>query len=486
MLRSKGNDPQKGTSFDTPDQPVLLAWLARFTFLRRASTQSWLVATNLLFLIAISFSIALFIHFYSTPRLRQLEVSEIKRQAEYLKNALPTARTLTDVQTQLDMVSGISGIQIVLELSNGNVVRSRNSQKFSKGTSISYKVLFPQLSGYPKGNLKVYYGHSVFFHEVNRNGNYILLFAILISITFVWLASWLASHKITQPLQKIILTARRINAGHLDEEIRIDTQAAEIQDLADSLNLMSRRFRLDILELKRLTRFQNEFIGNVSHEVRNPIFSIGGYLEALASDNLTPKMRQMYVGKGLNNVQRLNSLFSDLLEIARLEYREETIKPDQFDLKSLLEEVADELDYLAKEKNIDLVVDNEHQQVFADRSRIRQVLMNLIHNALKYTDNANGTVRVRYRRNGNKVRVEVMDTGRGIAEEHLDRVFERFYRVDAARSRAMGGTGLGLSIVKQILNAHGENIHVESTEGRGSRFWFELPISASVSSANSI
>lgn len=485
MLHSKGNDPLKETSFDTPNRSVLLAWLTKFTFLRRASTQSWLVATNLLFLIAISFSIALFIHFYSTPRLRQIEITETERQAAYLKNMLTTARTVADVQTQLDMVSSISGVQTLIELSNGLVIRSHNFQVLPKGASINHKILLPQLSGYPNGNLKVYYGHSLFFYEVNRNGNYILLFAILISITLVWMASWLASHKITQPLQKIILTARKINAGHLDEEIKIDTQAAEIQDLAESLNLMSRRFRLDILELKRLTRFQNEFIGNVSHEVRNPIFSIGGYLEALASDNLTPKMRQMYVGKGLNNVQRLNSLFSDLLEIARLEYREETIKPSQFDLKSLLDEVADELDYLAKEKTLDLVVDNEHQQVFADRSRIRQVLTNLIHNALKYTDHANGTVRVRYRRNGDKVRVEVMDTGRGIPEEHLDRIFERFYRVDAARSRAMGGTGLGLSIVKQILNAHGENIHVESTEGRGSRFWFELPISASALSSNS-
>ncbi|MBN8587440.1 MAG: HAMP domain-containing protein [Rhodothermia bacterium] len=321
---------------------------------------------------------------------------------------------------------------------------------------------------------------------MNRNGTYILLFSIVTAICFIWLASWLASRKITQPLQKITQTAKRINSGQLDEEIKIKSQAAEIQDLAESLTLMSRRFRLDIRELKRLTSFQNEFLGNVSHEVRNPIFAIGGYIEALGADNLTPKMRQIYVGKGLNNVQRLNGLFSDLLEIARLEYREETIKPESFDLKALLDEVADELDYLAQEKSLELVVDNEPQKVYADRSRVRQVLTNLLQNGLKYTDVAHGVVRVRYRKNGNKVRIEVLDNGRGIPEEHLDHIFERFYRVDAARSRAMGGTGLGLSIVKQILNAHGEQIYVESTEGRGSRFWFELPISAPVPSANSI
>ena len=109
----------------------------------------------------------------------------------------------------------------------------------------------------------------------------------------------------------------------------------------------------------------------------------------------------------------------------------------------------------------------------ADRSRIGQVLTNLMDNAIAYTDE--GTVRCRYRRRQEKVRVEVIDTGRGIGEEHLERVFERFYRVDTSRSRQEGGTGLGLSIVKQILQAHGESIHVESTVGRGTRFWFDLP-----------
>jgi signal transduction histidine kinase len=127
----------------------------------------------------------------------------------------------------------------------------------------------------------------------------------------------------------------------------------------------------------------------------------------------------------------------------------------------------------AELKKLRLEVDNPHLMIEADRDRIRQVLINLIDNAIVYTDE--GTVRFRFRRRRQKVRIEVVDTGRGIPDSHLERIFERFYRVDPDRSRKSGGTGLGLSIVKQILHAHGEQIHVESTPGRGTRFWFELP-----------
>ncbi|MDX1488749.1 MAG: ATP-binding protein, partial [Acidiferrobacterales bacterium] len=127
----------------------------------------------------------------------------------------------------------------------------------------------------------------------------------------------------------------------------------------------------------------------------------------------------------------------------------------------------------AQEKGINLVLENPTYMVEADRSRIRQVLTNLIENAIAYSDE--GTVRCRIRRRLEKVRVEVVDTGKGIPEDHLDRIFERFYRVDPGRSRKSGGTGLGLSIVKQIMQAHGETMHVESTLGRGTRFWFDLP-----------
>jgi signal transduction histidine kinase len=236
---------------------------------------------------------------------------------------------------------------------------------------------------------------------------------------------------------------------------------------------MSTAFKEKIEELERLALLQNEFIGNVSHEVRNPIFSVGGYLEALSSSSLSASQRRFYAEKGLSNLERLNNLFNDLIEIARLEYREDLINPSIFDLKELAEDIYDFEAGKAEEKGLELVVENAQVHVCADRSRIRQVLINLIENAIAYSDS--GTVRCRFRRRLDKVRIEVVDTGRGIPEEHLERIFERFYRVDPDRSRKSGGTGLGLSIVKQILHAHGETINVESIVGRGTRFWFELP-----------
>lgn len=302
----------------------------------------------------------------------------------------------------------------------------------------------------------------------------VLAFGMVLALLLSLVGAWIAARQITGPLAAITRSAQRINEGDLDGRIQVKTRASEFQELGRSLNQMATRFRADIHELQRMQRVQNEFIGNVSHEVKNPIFAVFGYLEALGSDSLPSEQRKKYSGKGLANLLRLNNLFSDLIEIARLEYREDLIHRQRFDLQELIQEVGETLDPRADEKALDLSYDNPPLHVYADRNRIRQVVTNLIDNAVAYSDE--GSVRCRMRRHLDKARVEVVDTGRGIPEDHLDRVFERFYRVDAARSRKMGGTGLGLAIVKQILEAHGETIHVESTKGRGTRFWFELPL----------
>jgi len=301
-----------------------------------------------------------------------------------------------------------------------------------------------------------------------------LIIGLALALVLALIGAWLAAQQLTGPLRAISKGARRIAEGDLDRELLVRTRAAEVQDLAKSLNAMAERFRQDIYELQRMTQVQSEFIGNVSHEVKNPIFAVGGYLEALAGADLSDETRQKYATKGLVNLQRLNNLFSDLIEIAKLEYRADAIRPEPFDLQELVEEVGEMLEPKAEAKGLEFSYENRPLDVFADRSRIRQVLTNLMDNAIAYSDK--GHVRCRLRRHRDKARFEVVDNGRGIADEHLDRVFERFYRVDAARSRAQGGTGLGLAIVKQILQAHGEAIHVESTVDRGTRFWFELPL----------
>jgi len=297
-----------------------------------------------------------------------------------------------------------------------------------------------------------------------------LIFALILAV----LGGWIAAKRVADPIKELALSARRINEGELSEEILVETRASEFQDLTTNLNGMADRFRDDIEKLQRLIRIQNEFLGNISHEVRNPIFAINGYIEALASPRLSEEQRLRYARKGVANLERLSTLFSELIEIARLEYREDLIHPEPLDLKDLIEEVVETARPKARQKDLKIRLDLHPTEAVADRSRIRQVITNLIENAIAYTDS--GSIECRVRESDGSALVEVADTGRGIDRQHLERIFDRFYRVDAARSRKYGGSGLGLSIVKQILHAHGVQIHVDSKVGEGSRFWFELPL----------
>ncbi len=310
------------------------------------------------------------------------------------------------------------------------------------------------------------------YHLVQRS-QVVLILGMGLALICSLVGSFIATYQVTTPLQRIRNTARRVADGKFAGKIRVDSRAAEFQDLAESLNRAGEAIREKIDELERLTRLQSEFIGNVSHEVRNPIFSISGYLEALGTPGLGDEQRKSYAEKALTNLERLQNLFNDLIDIARLEYREDLINRSPFNLKDLVDEVAEMLRPKAEEKELELQADVPEFFVNADRSRIRQVLRNLIENGIAYTEE--GSVRCRVQRRAEKVRVQIVDTGQGIDEDHLDRIFERFYRVDEDRARESGGTGLGLSIVQQIIHAHGEEIHVESTKGRGTRFWFELP-----------
>ena len=304
-----------------------------------------------------------------------------------------------------------------------------------------------------------------------ERARWLVLLAMLLALFLAGIGAYVSTRNIVQPLTAIRDSARAIADGKYDEPIPARSRASEFQDVAASLNKMSDAFRAKIAELEKLAHIQSEFIGNVSHEVRNPIFAIGGYLAALR-DPLPDEMRTRYADNAIASLGRLEGLFKDLIEIARLEYREDLLRPTVFDLQALVEEAGEMLRPKAEEKGLNLHLDNPHLTVRADRNRIRQVVVNLIENAIAYTDE--GDVWARISRRGDKVRFEVVDTGKGIPDEHLDRIFDRFYRVDPDRARKSGGTGLGLAIVQHIVQAHGAEIHVESTVGRGTRFWFDL------------
>ena len=311
-------------------------------------------------------------------------------------------------------------------------------------------------------------------HDAARTLQLTLLLGMCTVLILALVASWIASGRITRPLRAIQRSADNIARGNYDTPIRVQTRAAEIQDLAQHLDDMSARYREKIVDLDRLATMQGEFIGNVGHEVRNPIFAMSGFLEALKNPDLNGTTRAYYAEKASDNLKRLSNLFVNLIEIAQLEYREDLLEPETFDIAELIRHVIESLQPAADEQGVTIEASAEPIQVLADSEHIRRVLVNLLENALVYGEGSPVTCACRIHHG--RALIEVSDAGPGIEERHLARVFERFYRVDHARARKSGGSGLGLSIVKQVLQAHGEAIRVDSEPGFGSRFWFELPL----------
>jgi len=473
----------------------LLKQLRSTFFPARASTQTWMMLTFALFVGFAVVTVGLYMALVLRGEIQVATHQTLYQQAVRLASLIEQAPDEAGQGLVVRDLARFTNLRITVVSGNTVVWDLRGSRLLSDGALLEYPEMKVVQDGHTRYETRIdTSGERMVYVAMKRPDSGLvvrigqpepplfvlvrrmqvtLLVTLVMAVLAALLGSWLAAHQITRPLRAIRNSARSISQGRFDEKIEVDSRSAEFQDLAKNLNRMSDSFREKIIELQRLAQLQNEFIGNVSHEVRNPIFAVGGYLEALASPNLNNKQRQFYAEKGLANLNRLNNLFNDLIEIARLEYREDLIKREVFDLQDLLHEVAEMLRPKAEDKGLLLEVQNQSVEVLADRNRIRQVLVNLIDNAIAYSDE--GTIRCRFQRRLDKVRIEVVDTGRGISDDHLERIFERFYRVDPDRSRKSGGTGLGLSIVKQILHAHGEYIHVESTLGRSTRFWFELP-----------
>jgi len=233
----------------------------------------------------------------------------------------------------------------------------------------------------------------------------------------------------------------------------------------------------EIETLKEAAQYRKEFLGNVSHELKTPIFNIQGYLHTLLDGGLDdPEVNRKYLLKASENLERLTNIVHDLEIISQIESNALTLDFTRLDIRDLIEEVINELSLKAELKGIHLkfsVGSDTAAFVRADRDSLRQVVTNLISNSIRY-GKQDGETSVAVYQTQDKVTVEVADNGIGIAEEHLPRIFERFYRVDKSRSRELGGTGLGLSIVKHILEAHGQTIHVKSKPGEGSVFSFTL------------
>ena len=237
--------------------------------------------------------------------------------------------------------------------------------------------------------------------------------------------------------------------------------------------------RSEINILKDQENYRREFLGNISHELKTPLFTIQGYILTLVDGGALKdkKVREKYLRRAAKGVDRIISIVKDLDLITQFESGIKTVDRSEFNIFDLVDNVFDLLEFESEKNNISLKLENKNNPLIyvnADQERILQVLTNLIVNSIKYGSDNGYTKVIVEDFNKEKVIVRIIDNGEGIEEEHIPRLFERFYRIDKNRSRKKGGSGLGLSIVKHIIEAHNEQIFVKSEIGEGTEFSFTL------------
>jgi heavy metal sensor kinase len=279
---------------------------------------------------------------------------------------------------------------------------------------------------------------------------------------------WLMRRSLA-PVDEITKRAEGITSTNLSERLPVIRTGDELERLSMSLNRMIER-------LDEAFQHINRFSADASHELRTPLTILQLELEGIAQDHRRDAALGDQIGSALEETHRMSRIVESLLAISRLDAGEVKMDKTRLDLGDLAASTADEMRLLAEEKSIRLRTRAAVSvQVEGDRTRLQQVIVNLIDNAIKYTQEG-GTVEIRVGQEGNIAVLEVSDDGPGIPAHALPHVFERFYRADKARSRASGGAGLGLSIVKAICAAHNAEVKVSSQEGRGSCFRVELPV----------
>lgn len=263
-------------------------------------------------------------------------------------------------------------------------------------------------------------------------------------------------------------------ATHQPREVKLTEDV--IGDLENLTKDWATSRQTELSKLKEQERFRREFLGNISHELKTPIFSIQGYILTLLEGGLEDEeVNRKFLHRASKGVDRITHILDDLDTITRLESSTLENNFIRFSITELCNEILDDLEINSKKKNIELATKYESNDVYvnADRGKIGQVITNLLNNSIHYGKEG-GKTEIRVYHIMDVVNVEISDNGPGIEQEHLPRLFERFYRVDRSRSRNEGGTGLGLAIVKHIIDSHEQTISVRSSVDVGSTFTFTL------------
>lgn len=272
------------------------------------------------------------------------------------------------------------------------------------------------------------------------------------------------------PLNKILKAAKEYSNGNYDYELKLNTH--------DSFRDLGNTMKYIVDEVENLHDYQKKFIANISHDFRSPLTSMSGYAEAMIDGTIPPELHEKYLNIILFETGRLTKLTSSLLELNNFENNGVMLDLVSFDINSIIKHTAASFEGTCKKKKIVLKLEFSEKEQFvdADMGKIQQVLYNLLDNAIKFSHN-DSSIYISTEEKNEKVYISVKDQGIGIPQDSIMKIWDRFYKTDLSRGKDKRGSGLGLSITKEIINAHGEQITVTSTEAVGTTFSFTLPVS---------
>ena len=447
----------------------------------------YLIIFSLLILFLIWFFQIIFLNKY----YESSKTKEIKQTAYKLKNEYNKKTDLSESFNKLLLEKGIC-VDIISEQntisSNTNISRNCISQSLidkyidELKSNNNKDTIFNLKSG--KYNTK-----KIIYSFVSDDGTYFFLttivepidltvlilkrqFLIVSAITlFLSFGSALfLAKKLSRPIEKINKTAKKVANGQYQEIFTTDGAICELNELADTLNTAKQ-------DLAKTDSLRRDLLANVSHDLKTPLTMIKAYAEMVKDITYKDKnKRNDNLKVIIDEVDRLNILVSDILDLSAMQSNMYSKKEEQFDLIEMVRKIIDKYKIFTMTEDYDFVFEtnNNKIEIMADKKKIEQVLYNLITNAINYTGK-DKKVTIRITEDKKKIKVEIIDTGKGIKEEDLKKIWDKYYKNDKKHKRNMIGTGLGLSIVKNILEIHNYNYGVISEKNKGSNFYFEIP-----------
>ena len=323
--------------------------------------------------------------------------------------------------------------------------------------------------------MAIFFALSLFYGmEINSPLWLWLIFGFVFFLFSFWVIKYYTERLIYRQIKKIYKDVQGLEDAKIDQS----PVTMDLNVLTQEVERFTENRQLELTTLKDREAYRREFMGNVAHELKTPLFTVQGYVLTLLDGAMKDKsVRKKYLQRANKAVERLIYIVKDLDMITKIEMGGLTLDQESFNIIELVQNAFDLLEMKAEKKEISLVFDRDYQDsimVNADRERIQQVLTNLVDNSIKYGKQSGTTEVAINQLSEDRCLVRITDNGEGIEQEHMGRLFERFYRVDKSGSRAIGGSGLGLAIVKHLIEAHGEKIYVESQFGVGSEFSFTL------------